>query len=271
MQCDTHDTISRAMPTELKSERRARTLVLTISDPATRNALSPQIYAAGVEALATAEADADLGAVVFTGDGGHFSAGGNVQRLQQTRRIDALAQADALKAFHDFVEAIRVCPKPVIAAVEGYAAGGGFALALACDLIVAASDARFVMSYARIGLSPDGGGSWHLARALPRALALEALWLAEPLSAAQLHVHGVVNRVAPNGQALAEALLLAERLAAMAPNAIGSVKELVEAAAARGLAEQLNSEAMHFVQNLVHENAGEGLQAFFDKRAPRFR
>ena len=259
------------MPSELKTERRDRTLVLTLSDPPTRNTLSPQVYAAGIESLATAEADAELRAIIITGDGAHFSAGGNVQRLQQTRRTDPLAQAAALKAFHDFIEAIRTCPKPVIAAVEGYAAGGGFSLALACDLIVAARDARFVMSYGRIGLSPDGGGSWHLSRALPRALALEALWLAEPLSAAQLHSHGLVNRVADSGRALAEALALAERLAAMAPNALASAKELVGAAGSRGLLEQLDSEASEFVQNLVHDNAGEGLQAFFDKRPPTFR
>jgi enoyl-CoA hydratase/carnithine racemase len=274
VECDTHDTIAAdsavAMPSELKSERRACTLILTISDAATRNTLSPQIYAAGIEALATAEADPEF-AVVLTGDGGHFSAGGNVQRLEQTRRDDPLAQSTVLAQFHQFIEAIRTCPKPVIAAVEGFAAGGGFSLALACDLIVAASDARFVMSYGRIALTPDGGGSWHLSRALPRALVLQALWLAEPLSAAQLHAHGLVNRIAESGQALHEALVLAEALAAMAPNAIAGAKELVDAAASRSLRDHLDSEATHFVQNLVHENAGIGLQAFFDKRPARFR
>jgi enoyl-CoA hydratase/carnithine racemase len=258
------------MPSELKTERRESTLVLTISDPATRNALSPQVYAAGIEALVTAEAVPELRAVVITGDGGQFSGGGNVQRLQQTRRTDPLAQADTIKAFHDFIEQIRVCPKPVIAAVEGWAAGGGCSLALACDLLVAAEDARFLMSYGRVGLTPDGGGSWHLARALPRAQALEALWLAEPLSAAQLHAHGLVNRIAPSGHALDEALALARRIAAMAPNAVACAKELVDAAGARSLSEQLSAEAVHFVQSLVHENAGEGLQAFLDKRPPRF-
>lgn len=258
------------MPTELRTERHGRTLVLTISDPATRNTLSPQVYAAGVEALETAESDPDTRAVVITGDGGHFSGGGNVQRLAQTRRDNPQAQGDALARFHGFVEAIRVCPKPVIAAVEGFAAGGGFSLALACDLVVAAQDARFVMSYGRIGLTPDGGGSWHLARALPRALALQALWLAEPLPAPLLHQHGLVNTVTDSGRALAEALRIAERLSAMAPNALAGAKELVNAAATRSLAEQLEHERAAFVENLVHPNAGEGLQAFFDKRPPTF-
>jgi enoyl-CoA hydratase/carnithine racemase len=259
------------VPSELKTERRGRALVLTISDPASRNTLSPQVYTAGIEALSVAEADTELRAIVLTGDGEHFCAGGNVQRLEQTRRTDPLAQGDTLAAFGDFVEQIRVCPKPVIAAVEGWAAGGGFSLALACDLVVAARDARFVMSYGRIGMTPDGGASWHLARALPRALALQALWLAEPLDAEQLHAHGLVNVVSSKGQALTDALALAERLAAMAPNALAGAKELVDAAATRPLRDQLDAEAALFVRNLVDANAGEGLQAFFDKRAPRFK
>src|SRR6185437_4765164 len=104
--------------------------------------------------------------------------------------------------FAAFVDALRVFPKPVIACVEGAAAGGGFALALACDLIVAAEDARFVLSYARVGLTPDGGSSWHLLQALPRQLVAQMVWLAEPMSARQLHAFGIVNWVAASGQAL---------------------------------------------------------------------
>ncbi len=259
------------MPSHLSTERRASALVLTISDPATRNTLSPQVCTAGIEALATAESDADVRAVVIRGDGAHFCAGGNVQRLEQTRRTDPLAQGATLAQLHDFVEAIRTLPKPVIAAVEGYAAGAGFSLALGSDLIVAAESARFVMSYGRVGLTPDAGGSWHLAHALPRQLALRALWLAEPLSAATLHAHGIVDRIAADGHALDAALELAEALAQMAPNAIAGAKELVDAAPSRELHEHLAAEAAQFVRNLVHDNAGEGLRAFAEKRAPRFR
>lgn len=259
------------MPSHLSTERRASALVLTISDPATRNTLSPQVCTAGIEALATAESDTDVRAVVIRGDGAHFCAGGNVQRLEQTRRTEPLAQGATLAQLHDFVEAIRTLPKPVIAAVEGYAAGAGFSLALSSDLIVAAESARFVMSYGRVGLTPDAGGSWHLAHALPRQLALRALWLAEPLSAATLHTHGIVDRIAADGHALDAALELAEALAQMAPNAIAGAKELVDAALARELHEHLAAEAEHFVRNLVHDNAGEGLRAFAEKRAPRFK
>jgi enoyl-CoA hydratase/carnithine racemase len=258
------------MPSELLTERQDRTLVLTISDPATRNTLSPQVYDAGIEALETAESDDGVRCVVLRGDGAHFCSGGNLQRLAHTRTIGPHEQQASVGRFHGFIEALRAFPKPVIAAVEGAAAGGGFSLALACDLIVAAEDATFTMSYARAGLSPDGGGSFHLAQALPRALVLQMLWLAEPLGARALHGLGLVNRVTDSGQALAEALRVAERLGAMAPNAIASAKELVNQAPGRRLAEQLDAEREHFVANLFHANGAEGLRAFFDKRPPRF-
>lgn len=264
-----------AMPSELLTARHGSTLVLTLSDPATRNTLSPQAYAAGIEALQTAESSDDIRCVVLRGDGAHFCAGGDIQRLRATRLRDdgggPAAQRASIDQFHGLVEALRACPKPVIAAVEGWAAGGGFSLALACDLIVAADDARFVMSYGRIGLSPDGGGSWQLAQRLPRALALQLLWLAEPVDAMQMQRWGLVNQVVPAGEVLPEALRLAERLAAMAPNALASVKELVDAAAARPLRAHLDDEREHFVANLFSPNGLEGLQAFLDKRAARFR
>uniref|UniRef100_UPI0017AD2DC1 enoyl-CoA hydratase-related protein n=1 Tax=Methylibium sp. TaxID=2067992 RepID=UPI0017AD2DC1 len=142
--------------------------------------------------------------------------------------------------------------------------------ALACDLMIAAEDARFFMAYGRVGLSPDGGGSWHLARFLPRALALELLWLGEAATARQLHTWGLVNRVTDSGEALPQALRMAEELAAFAPNALASAKELVNQARVRTLGEHLAAESTHFVDNLFNANGAEGLQAFFEKRAPRF-
>jgi enoyl-CoA hydratase/carnithine racemase len=259
------------MNSELLTERRGTTLILTLSDPASRNALSPQACAAGVEALNMAEANAELRCVVLRGDGAHFCSGGNLQRLARTRQVGPHEQVQSMEHFHGFIEELRAFPKPVIAAVEGAAAGGGFSLALACDLIVAAEDARFIMSYGRAGLSPDGSGSWHLARALPRALALQLIWLAEPLEARRLQTLGLVNWVTDSGQALAEALRIAERLGAMAPNALASAKELINQAPDHSLREHLDRERDHFVENLFHDNAAEGLQAFFDKRAPNFR
>lgn len=260
------------MPSELRTERTGDgTLVLTMSDPATRNTLSEQLFAAGIEALNVAESDTSVRCLVLQGDAGNFCAGGNIPGLRQRRVADPSVQMQMLERFHQFIEALRACPKPVIAAVEGAAAGGGFSIALACDLIVAAEDARFMMSHARLGLTPDGGGSWHLAQLLPRPLALQAIWLAEPFSARQLEAHGVVVHVTDSGHALAGARALAGRLAAMAPNAVAAAKDLVNQAARGTLLAHLALERDQMLQSLFHPNGGEGLQAFVEKRAPRFR
>jgi len=258
------------MASLLLSERRGHALVLTISDPATRNTLSPQVYEAGTAALREAAGDAALRCVVLRGDGAHFCAGGDLQRLAAARAGPAEQVRANIDRFHAFVTAMRQSPKPVIAAVEGHAAGGGCSLVLACDLVIAAEGARFTVSYGRAGLSPDGGGTWHLAQALPRALALQMLWLPEPMSARQWQALGLVNAVTADGQALSEALGWAQRLERMASNAVASAKALIGQARSRTLAEQLDAEREQFVPNLQHNNAAEGLRAFFEKRAPRF-
>ncbi|MGZ5715174.1 MAG: oxepin-CoA hydrolase, alternative type [Caldimonas sp.] len=258
------------MPSELLTERRGTTLVLTISDPPTRNTLSAQVVAAGIEALGASETKDDVRAVVLRGEGANFCAGGNLHSLAERRAAGRAAERAMIERLHHFIAAIRAYPKPVLAAVEGAAAGTGFSLALACDLIVAAADARFVMAYAKVGLSPDGGATWNLARSLPRALAQQMFWLAEPVSAQTLHGHGLVAAVTPTGNAFDEAVRLAERLTAMAPNALASAKELLEQASGRSLAEQLGAERDHFLDNLFHANGEEGLRAFIDKRAPCF-
>jgi enoyl-CoA hydratase/carnithine racemase len=258
------------MTVELQSTSRGRTMVLTISNPEHRNALGPQMYAAGVEALSVAETSADVRSVVVTGEGGVFSAGGNLQRLQSNRQQPPEVQAQSIEGLHSWIDAIRTFPKPVIAAVEGAAAGAGFSLALACDLIVAAEDAVFVMAYANVALSPDGGASWSLTRALPRQLVSELLLAGERISAARLHELGVVNRVARKGAALDEALELAEKLNARAPNVMASVKELINDASGATLNEQLARERDQFVKNLHHANAGIGIAAFLAKQPPEY-
>src|SRR3954469_8263015 len=215
------------MPAELKSTSQGRTMVLAITTPEQRNALTPAMYEAGAEALNVAETNAEIRSVVITGEGSMFCAGGNLQRLQANRQQPPEVQARSIEGLHDWIETIRTFPKPVIAAVEGPAAGAGFALALACDLIVAASNAVFVMAYSTVALSPDGGGTWSLARALPRQLASELFMCGERIGAARLQQLGVVNRVSAPGAALEEALALAERLNERAPNALASIKELL--------------------------------------------
>ena len=258
------------MPAELKSTSHGQTMVLTLSNPEHRNALGPEIYAAGVETLNVAESSPDVRSVVIVGEGAVFSAGGNLQRLQANRQQPPDVQAQSIEGLHSWIEAIRAFPKPVIAAVEGAAAGAGFSLALACDFLVAASNSVFVMAYSNIALSPDGGGSWSLTRALPRQLVTELLMCGERVSAQRLHELGVVNRLADADSALTEALTLASNLNARAPNALASIKELLNEASHNTLSNQLAAERDHFVKNLHHTNGGIGIAAFLNKQTPRF-
>ena len=258
------------MSASLKSHCQGQTLVLTISNPEHRNALGPDIYAAGVEALNAAESNPEVRSVVIAGEGRHFCAGGNLQRLQSNRQQPPEVQAASIEGLHNWVETIRAFPKPVMAAVEGSCAGAGFSLALACDLVVAAEDSVFVMAYVNVALSPDGGATWSLMRALPRSTALQLLMGGERIDARRLHQLGVVSRVSASGQALDDALAWAEQLNTRAPNAMASIKELANEAAFQSLHVQLAAERDHFVRNLHHPNAGEGISAFIDKRPPRF-
>ena len=255
----------------LKSTSEGGTLILTLSNPEFKNALGPQIYAAGVEALNAAENNPDIRSVVITGEGALFCAGGDLKRLQANRREPPEVQAESIDGLHNWIDSIRTYPKPVIAAVEGAAAGAGFSLALACDFVVAADNAVFVMTYSTVALSPEGGASWSLARALPRALASELLMCGERIGAQRLHELGLVNRVTAAGDALTQALELAGQLNARAPNVLASLKELMNEASINTLGQQLASERDHFVRNLHHSNAGEGIDAFLQKRTPQYR
>ena len=258
------------MSAQLLSTSEGATLILTLSNPEHRNALGPEIYAAGVEALSVAETSSEIKSVVITGEGDIFCAGGNLQRLIKNRQQAPEHQAQSIEGLHNWIETIRAFPKPVIAAVEGPAAGAGFSLALACDMIVAARNSVFLMAYSNIALSPDGGGSWSLSRNLPRQLAIEILMMGERINAERLHQLGVVNRLSEPGQALGTALSMANLLNQKAHNALTSIKELVNEADAASLNQQLALERDHFVKNLHHANAGIGISAFLNKEKPRF-
>jgi enoyl-CoA hydratase/carnithine racemase len=245
-------------------------MILTLRNPEHRNALDPVMYAAGIEALGVAERSADIRSVIITGADGMFCAGGSLDRLLANRQQHPDVQAQSIEGLHHWIETIRTYPKPVIAAVEGPAAGAGFSLALACDMIVAARNAVFVMAYSNVALSPDGGASWSLVHGLSRQMAAEILMCGDRLGAERLHALGLVNRLAEAGGALDAALTLAQQLNARAPNALASIKELINDAPHATLTQHLNHERDHFVKNLHHPNAGAGIQAFLDKRVPRY-
>jgi enoyl-CoA hydratase/carnithine racemase len=255
-------------------ERRGKTLLLTISNPAFRNALAPSMYQAGKAALADAALDDSIAAVVITGgliDGkGVFCGGGNLNRLRENQSKPREVQYESIGHLHRWVEAIRACPKPVIAAVEGPAAGAGFSIALACDMIIAAEDAKFVMAYVKSGLTPDGGGSYALSTMLPRQLAFELMALGDTVAAPRLHQLGVVSQIVPAGAAEDAALNAAERFGKSARGAVSRVKQLSWHAQTTTLTEQLELERGFFVESLHGAEAREGIGAFLEKRTPTF-
>ncbi len=259
------------VPTEVRIARDGPVLVLTLDGPATRNALGADVYQTLGAALAAAATDPAIGAVVLGGAGGHFCSGGNIRALSANRARTPADQRARIELLHGLIRAVKASPKPVIAAVEGAASGAGFSLALACDLLVAAEDARFTMAYVKVGLTPDGGGTASLARLLPPQLVAEATLLGDPIAAPRLHALGVVNRLTRPGEALTAARDLARRLAEGPAATLARAKALLAGAADGSFDAQLDREADAFVASLFAEEAGEGLAAFLEKRPPTFR
>ncbi|SMH52534.1 oxepin-CoA hydrolase, alternative type [Azospirillum agricola] len=258
-----------AQDTPMRVERQGRVMVMTMSDPATRNALSLPMMARGRDALDEAVHDSGIGAIVLAGDGRAFSSGGHLTNLYHHGSKSRSENRDGIERFHGWVRAMRECPKPIVAAVEGPAAGAGFSLALACDLIVAAEDASFLTAYVKVGLTADGGASASLARALPPQLYAELMLTGGPVDPQRLHMAGVVNRVTAPGRALAEAVAWAQTIADGPSGAMGRAKKLMELAYG-SFATQLARESDLFVEALHHGEAKEGITAFFDKRPPVF-
>ena len=259
------------MSAQLLVEQRGPVLLLTISNPEARNALGPEIYVGAQAAFAASATDPSVRAIVLTGADGVFCGGGNLNRLQETQKTRTPAyQAESIENLHRLTRAMRTCPKPIIAAVEGPAAGAGFSLALNCDLIVAAEDAKFIMAYVKIGVSPDGGGSYTLSTLLPRQLAFELMATGDPIGAPRLHALGVVNQVTAPGQALDAALKLGDRLANGAVIAQARIKRLIGHAAEAHFSAHLDLERDNFAQALFEPEAREGIAAFLEKRKPDF-
>jgi enoyl-CoA hydratase/carnithine racemase len=250
----------------LRTHREGAVLVLTLSNPRARNALNPGIYRAAAQAVRATAGFRTVRAIVLTGEGAHFSGGGDLKRLARQRKFPEAEQRGHIDALHEWIMALQEAPQPVIAAVEGAAMGGGFSLCLACDLIVAAEDARFAMSYVNMGLSPDAGGTDSLARALPPQAALEMLLDGTPVSAERLHGWGVVNKVVPSGTSYAAALAWAQQLARGPFEAQAHIKALVHGARGRARREQLDAERESFLTSLYGDEAGERIKKFL---APR--
>ncbi|MEG1770889.1 MAG: enoyl-CoA hydratase [Comamonas sp.] len=258
--------MSNEQNTALITRREGAVLVLSNNNPAARNALSPAFYLALTEALHTAKNDPTVGAIVLTGEGGHFCAGGDLRQLVKRRELSVAERREKLEGLHDLIRAVRDCPKPVIAAVEGAAAGAGVSLALACDMLVAARNAAFSVAYVKIGLTPDGGATAFLAQFVSRQVLIELCLTGERVSGERLHALGPVNRLAEPGEALNEALTLAKQLAAGPDEAMANIKALCHAAYDNTLEQQLEQEAQFMVHAQASEESREGMAAFLEKR-----
>lgn len=233
-----------------------------------RGALSPELYQALQDALHQAR-NPRIRAVILTG-GAFFCAGGDLTQLKDRAVLPPDQRRARIEALHDLIRAMHAAPVPLIAAVEGGAAGAGLSLALACDMIVAASDAVFSAAYVKAGLTPDGGLTHALSRLLPRQLAMESCLLGRPFPATRLAALGVVNQLARPGQALGDALGLAQLLAQGPRQAQARIHALIHAAYDSDLAAQLDREADSMAEALAGPEAAEGMAAFLAKRRPDF-
>lgn len=242
-------------------------LTLTLNRPEALNALNAELRGALLAALKAAARDDTTRAVVLTGAGRGFCAGADLRGGGGEREFRRVLTSE----YNPLIEAIRGLPKPVVAAVNGAAAGAGMSVALAADLVVAAEGARFVPAFARIGLVPDSGLARTLVRAVGRHRAFEILMGERHLHAEEAHELGLVAAVVQPGTLVETAHALAGRLAGGATRGIGLTKRLLNAAEDATLAEALATEAA--IQDLAGrtEDHAEGVAAFAEKRDPVFK
>jgi 2-(1,2-epoxy-1,2-dihydrophenyl)acetyl-CoA isomerase len=241
---------------------------LTLDRPQALNALTVEVKVALREALEAIAQDRAVRAVILTGAGRAFCAG---QDLAERERPDAASlEEEVRERYNPIIRALRSMGQPVIAAVNGVAAGAGASLAFACDLRIAAEGARFVLAFGRIGLVPDSGASWFLPRLLGSAKAAELALLDDPVDAADALRLGLVSKVVPADELMTEARTMAQRLVDGAPLAIALTKQALDRSLSIDLDEALEGEAK--LQGIAGASAdhAEGLAAFREKRPPRF-
>jgi 2-(1,2-epoxy-1,2-dihydrophenyl)acetyl-CoA isomerase len=250
---------------EVVTERDGAVLTITLNRPDVFNAFNAPLHAALAKALDEA-ADASVRAVVITGAGRGFSAGQDLREFQQ---LEGTIRDRLEASYHPNIRAIRALEKPVLAAINGPAAGAGLSLACACDLRIASDAATFVPGFIGIGLVPDSGGSWFIHRILgPRAFE----WMSSNrrLSAQEALEWGIVSEVVPADAFPARVAKLAAEWAERPTRGVGLTKRLFEQAWTNGLEEQLELEAALQQQSTETADFREGVTAFLEKRPPRF-
>ena len=254
-------------------EVKDRIATLTLNRPDRMNALGDTLREDLYDAVMKCAADPGVGVMVITGAGRGFCSGGDVKSMSDRDQAgQGTTTSEHLAPIRDrVVLAMRDCPKPIIAAVNGAAAGAGMNLALACDLRIASATARFSQAFIKRGLSPDWGGSWFLPRVVGTAKACELIFTGETIDAAEALRLGIVNAVAAPEALMNEAYALARKIAAGPPVAL----QLAKRAIYRNLETDLRAglEFETFAQSVCKgtEDAKEGIRAFIEKRAPVFR
>jgi 2-(1,2-epoxy-1,2-dihydrophenyl)acetyl-CoA isomerase len=246
---------------------------ITLRRPDKLNALTAVMSDELVDAFTRARDDPEVRAVVVTGAGRGFCAGQDLTEFEAAYRSGQRPdiREHLVRTFHRLIPLVVETPKPVIAAVNGVAAGAGVSLALACDIRLASDEARFTQAFVKIGLVPDSGGTWLLPRAIGSARALELSITGDVIDAATALEVGLVHRVIPADAFEPEVRAYASRLAAMPTAAIAATKQLLREALGLGLEEALDREAEAQSRMGQTDDHLEGVMAFAEKREPRFR
>lgn len=253
-------------------ERSGAVVTLRMNRPERLNALNVELGRALVHGLLRAGDDKSVRAIVITGAGRGFCAGGDLSLLRELRSRNAARELEALLVTgKEICLAIAMMPKPVIAAVNGPAAGGGMNLALAADIRIASDQAKFSEAFAQLGLYPDFGGTYFLPRIVGAARAAELFMTAELLSAEGALQLGIVSRVFPAAQFEEETKKYAEKLAAAPPLAVRDVKHAMIGEARKVLEAALDEEIRLQTHCFLSEDCSEGLAAFAEKRKPNFK
>lgn len=249
----------------VKVERRGRVGLITLHRPDALNALNTQVMNEVVAAAEGFDRDPGIGCLVLTGSERAFAAGADIKQMQALEYVDAYRE----NLFADWDRLTRV-RKPLVAAVAGYALGGGCELAMMCDILLAADTAKFGQPEVKLGVLPGMGGSQRLTRAIGKAKAMELCLTGRMMDAAEAERAGLVSRIVPAGELLDEALKVANTIAEMSPVAVLAVKEAVNRAFESTLAEGLRFERHLFHAAFATADQKEGMAAFSEKRPPKF-
>ncbi len=250
----------------VKSEIRGRVGLLTLNRPEVLNALSNELITELAQAMRAFDADESVGVIVLTGSEKAFAAGADIAAMQSWSYTDVYKQ-DYLG--HDW-ESLRRIRKPIIAAVAGYALGGGCELAMLCDFIIAADTARFGQPEITLGIIPGFGGTQRLPRAIGKAKAMDLILTGRPMKADEAEQVGLVARVVPAQALMEETMKVAEKIASMSLPSVIMAKENVNRAYEAPLNEGLLFERRNFHALFATEDQKEGMAAFLDKRSPNF-